>query len=506
MLETVDLSRKLSQEEYKAVFTDLERRLGECQRAAHELGAPLIVVFEGWEAAGKGTCISRLALAFDARGFKVHAIGPPNEEERLHPWMWRFWNKLPSCDRIAIFDESWYQRVLSERVEQAAPKREVLEAYDDILQFERQLSGAGYTIVKCFLHISKAEQKKRLKRLEQDSALSWKVGKREWQRHEQYEDYRQAVEEMFRRTSTAEAPWTIVESHDRRFARVKATETILAAWERAIEAARKPRVAKCARRAKKAVAARTAETNPLDRADLSLTCRPEDYRSELDHWQKVLFELEHQIYVARIPVVIVYEGWDAAGKGGNIRRVVQGLDPRGYEVVPICAPTAEEKAQHYLWRFWRQLPKGGHITIFDRSWYGRVMVERVEGFCTTEEWQRAYQEINEFEHQLASFGTVIVKFWLHLSPEEQLRRFEQRAETPYKAWKLTDEDWRNRDKWATYAQAVGEMIQRTSTPQAPWTIVEAECKLYARLKSLRTVAEAMQAAVERAGQGRKRRR
>jgi polyphosphate:AMP phosphotransferase len=496
MLETADLSRKLSQAEYKAVFTDLERRLGECQRAAREHGAPLIVVFEGWEAAGKGTCISRLALTFDARGFKVHAIGPPNEEERLHPWMWRFWNNLPACDRIAIFDESWYRRVLVERVDQAVAEGEVLEAYDDILQFERQLSDAGYTIVKCFLHISKSEQKKRLKRLEKDPACAWKVTKREWRLHEQYDDYLLAVEEMFRRTSTAEAPWTIVESHDRRFARVKAAETIIAAWERAIQAASKP-PAKSARPArKKASTARTAGTNPLDRADLTLSIAPEDYRRELDRLQETLFELEHQIYVARIPVIIVYEGWDAAGKGGNIRRLVQGLDPRGYEVVPIGPPTAEEKVQHYLWRFWRQIPKGGHITIFDRSWYGRVMVERIEGFCTPEEWQRAYQEINEFEHQLASFGAVITKFWLHLSPEEQLRRFEQRQATPYKQWKLTDEDWRNREKWDQYAQAVGEMIQRTSTPQAPWTIVEAESKQYARTRAIRTVVDAMQAALQ----------
>ena len=239
MLETVDLSRKLDQDEYKAVFAGLEQRLGECQRAAREHGAPLIVVFEGWEAAGKGTCISRLALAFDARGFKVHAVGPPNEEERLRPWMWRFWNQLPSRDRIAIFDESWYRRVLSERVDRTASDREIREAYDDILQLERQLSDAGYTIVKFFLHISKDEQKKRLKRLEKDPALGWKVTKREWRLHEQYEHYLQAVEDMLRRTSTAEAPWTIVESHDRRFARVKAAETILAAWEQAIEAAAK---------------------------------------------------------------------------------------------------------------------------------------------------------------------------------------------------------------------------------------------------------------------------
>ena len=189
---------------------------------------------------------------------------------------------------------------------------------------------------------------------------------------------------------------------------------------------------------------------------------------------------------------MVYEGWDAAGKGGNIKRLTQELDPRGYQVVPITAPTVEEKAHHYLWRFWRQLPKAGHLTIFDRSWYGRVLVERVEGLASEEEWRRAYQEINEFERHLTGAGVVCVKFWLHLSPEEQLRRFQARERTPHKRFKITTEDWRNRARWNDYRAAVSEMIERTSTSMAPWTVVEAEDKLWARVKTLSTLVATLE--------------
>ena len=197
-----------------------------------------------------------------------------------------------------------------------------------------------------------------------------------------------------------------------------------------------------------------------------------------------------------MPVVIAYEGWDAAGKGGNISRLTQNLDPRGYEVVPVAAPNDVEKAHHYLWRFWARMPKAGHITIFDRTWYGRVLVERVEGFCTEAQWRRAYREINGMEQQLAHFGTVLLKFWLHIDADEQLRRFRERQEMAHKQWKITDEDWRNREKMGQYRDAVEEMLHRTTTPYAPWTIVESNCKRYARVKVLETVCEAIRKRLE----------
>jgi polyphosphate kinase 2 (PPK2 family) len=225
--------------------------------------------------------------------------------------------------------------------------------------------------------------------------------------------------------------------------------------------------------------------------NLSLSLTPEEYATRLKKAQATLRELEYEIYLRRVPVVIAYEGWDAAGKGGNIRRLTQNLDPRGYEVVPIAAPNDVEKAHHYLWRFWARMPKAGHITIFDRTWYGRVLVERVEGFCTEAQWRRAYREINGMEQQLAHFGTVLFKFWLHIDAEEQLRRFREREEVAHKQWKIGEEDWRNREKMGHYREAVEEMLHRTTTPYAPWTVVESNCKRHARIKVLETVCEAI---------------
>jgi polyphosphate kinase 2 (PPK2 family) len=521
VLELVDLDRRIPKETYQQVFPALQIRLGECQRAARAAGVPVLVVFEGWDAAGKGTLINHLTQALDPRGFAVHPINAPDQAEQLRPWMWRFWTALPAAGDFAIFDRSWYGRVLLERLEGLTSKREWQRAYREIEQFERQLADAGTVIVKFWLHIGKREQRRRFKRLEDDPVTAWKVGQQEWKRHRQYKRWLEAVEEMLQETDTASAPWTVVEATRGRFARVKVFETVIQAVGQQVAGRDGEPVATGETPVPLAAAGETpvplaassvtpvppvGESHPvpeptesatrqesiLDRVDLSLSLQRDEYQRQLEELHQRLRRLEYELYVARVPAVIVYQGWDAAGKGGNIRRLTQGLDPRGYQVVPIGPPTAEEKAHHYLWRFWRHVPKAGHITIFDRSWYGRVMDERVEGLCTQAEWQRAYREINEFERQLADFGTVIVKFWLQIDRDEQLRRFQARQQTPHKQWKITAEDWRNREKWAQYELAVVEMLQRTSTTYAPWTILEANCKLYARIKALRTVAEALE--------------
>ncbi len=495
MLELVDLTKRLPKDTYKETFPELEARLGACQRAALEAGVPVIVVFEGLDAAGKGSLINRVSQALDPRGFTVHPISAPNDVERYYPWMWRFRSVVPADGKVAIFDRSWYGRVLVERIEDKISRRQGEQAYEDILQFERQLVDAGRVIVKFWLHIDEDEQKKRFKKISKDPVLAWKVGKQEWRHHKKYDKWIEAVEEMLQRTSAAHSPWTVVEATDARFARVKVFETVIEAIEQELQRRKAAPKVKPQPMAKPEVSP-TREHTILDRVDTSLSLEREEYGKQLKKLQKRIFQLEHEIYVARIPAVIVYEGWDAAGKGGNIRRLTRGLDPRGYEVVPIAAPTALEKSHHYLWRFWNKVPKAGHITIFDRSWYGRVMVERIEGFCQEEEWRRAYREINEFERQLADYGTAVIKFWLHIDQEEQLRRFEARQDTPEKQWKITDEDWRNREKYEQYRVSVVEMLQRTSTTYAPWTILEANCKLYARIKALRTVAESLEDALD----------
>jgi len=491
MLEKIDISKKLSKDEYKALISDLELKLGTLQREAKEQRIPVIILFEGWDAAGKGTLINRLILAMDPRGFNVFNTLSPTEEEKFRPFLWRFWIKIPARGRIAILDKSWYGRVLYERIDKLIKKKAWQNAYNEINFFERQLSDDGYIILKFFLHITKKEQKKRFEKLLSNPSTRWRVTDEDWQHHKQYKKYFQAYEDMMAKTDTEFAPWTIIEAHDRRFATIKIFNSVINIIESRIQ---EKRMQKSRKKKLREVNTKIPKltSSILDKADLSLSLNKKDYVKELKKYQQRIRDLEHEVYLKRLPVIIVYGGWDASGKGGNIKRLVQGLDPRGYEVIPISAPNDAELDHHYLWRFWSKLPKAGHIAIFDRSWYGRVLVERIEGFCTEEEWKRAYREINEMEEQLVNFESVLFKFWIHIDPDEQLKRFKARESNPHKKWKISDEDWRNRKKWDQYKIAIDEMLLRTSTVYAPWTIVEGNCKWYARIKVLKTVVETLE--------------
>ena len=490
MLADIDLSKKIPKPDFKKARKVFDLQLPILQRDARQRQVPILIVFEGWDAAGKGTLINELILNLDPRGFNVFNCRPPTEEEQFHPFLWRFWNKVPSRGRMAIFDHSWYRRVLNDRVDGAIQKKQLKQAFTDITSFERQMADDGAIIIKFFLHISKSEQKKRFKKLLSSQATAWRVSKEDLNRHKKYSRYLAAIEDMIAKTDTDYAPWTVIESHDFHFATLKMFATISSAINKSALSSHGPGSLKKAQRPTAPLG--KLDTSILDKVDASLSLEQDDYENLLKKKQNLLRELEYRIYRMRIPVVIALEGWDAAGKGGAIRRLTQRLDPRGYVVEPVAAPNDFEKAHHYQWRFWQKMPKAGHITIFDRSWYGRVLVERVEGFCTEESWRRAYHEINEMEEHLANFGTVLIKFWLHIDSEEQLRRFNERTRTPLKQWKITDEDWRNRRKWNDYKKAVDEMIYRTSTPLAPWTIVESNCKLYGRIKLLDTVIDAIE--------------
>ena len=379
---------------------------------------------------------------------------------------------------------------------------------EEIREFERQLTDDGLVLIKFWMHISKKEQRRRLEDIKADRYESWRVTRQNWQRNRSYKDCGQAAEEMLATTSTANAPWILVEATHRFYRRVRVFDSTLGALRRAVlergllaggsgpgeilQTSPQP-VIPPEMRARAEQVELEGPPKLLERVDLSKRLSRNEYEEKLSSKQERLRELELECYRQRVGVVIVYEGWDAAGKGGNIKRLTQELDPRGYEVIPISAPDATEKAHHYLWRFWKQLPKAGHIAIFDRSWYGRVLVERVEGFATETEWRRSYQEINQFERHITYSGAVLVKFWLHLSPEEQLRRFKEREAIPHKMYKITAEDWRNRTRWNAYRAAVAEMLERTSTSYGPWTVVEAEDKLWARIKTLSTLIEALEA-------------
>lgn len=497
MLETLDLDKRIEKDSYDKSFKELRDKLRDLQQETFDAKIPVAVLFEGWDAAGKGDCIEKLVGRLDPRGYKVHPIYEPLPEERLRPFLWRFWTKIPGRGEVAIFDRSWYGRVMVERVDGIATKQQWQSAYNEIAQFERMLTDDGSVIVKFWLHISEKEQRKRFEKIEKSKYDAWRVTKQDWATHQRYDEYLGAAEEMLERTSTAYAPWTIVEAHDKYYRRIKIFKTLADAMQSALNA--KAEAAKPVRTARASVsvpALKEMET-VLDRVDLKKALSEKKFEEELEKYSVRLRALEFKCFEERMPVVIAYEGWDAGGKGGNIRRVIGSLDPRGYSVIPIAAPKGDEATHHYLWRFWRQIPKAGHLAIYDRTWYGRVLVERVEGFCAEAEWRRAYQEIKEFELSLANFGFVIVKFWLHISKEEQLRRFKEREKLEYKRFKITEDDWRNRDKWDLYRAAVVDMITNTSTTWAPWTIVEANDKYWARIKALRTIVEAIEEGLER---------
>lgn len=467
----------------------LQTRLAQLQQALRARKIPVILLFEGFGAAGKGTLISHLMVNLDPRGFKVHSMQEPTQDQRYYPMMHRYWQRLPARGQLAIFDRSWYREVTLAPLEEKLKKRQLQQRYRIIQDFESMLAADGTVVLKFFLDITKKEQKARFKALEADKDTRWRVTKSDWSHYEHYEQLRGYFDEAIAQTDKPYAPWHRIDAHDKRRALQQVYAYVLDALESALEG-RAPGAAP------ELAPLPTLPVLPLSQVDLSVSQEPNDYRGQLKAAQERLSQLHNRLYLTRTPLILAFEGWDAAGKGGAIKRIARALDPRGYEVVPIAAPTPLEKSHQHLWRFWTALPKDGHVTIFDRTWYGRVMVERIEGFCSEEEWRRAYEEINHFEQELTERGAILLKFWLHISPEEQLRRFHERQNTPEKQWKITDEDWRNREKWPAYEQAVDEMLLRTHRAQAPWIVVEAENKKFARLKVLHSVINAVEEALK----------
>ena len=494
MLEKIDLSKKVDKKTYRRVMDEAEEKLGLLQRECKDAGIPVILVFEGMGAAGKGLQISRLIQALDPRGFDVYACDRPTEDEQMRPFLWRYWTKTPAKGRIAVFDRSWYRSVQVDRFDGLTREDRLGDAYQDILSFEKQLCDDGTVIMKFFLYIDKDEQKKRFKKLEGSKETSWRVTEEDWNRNKDFDRYLKMNEEMLEKTDTDYAPWVIIEAVDKDYAALKIVSTVMDRLEYELEH-RRPEDGKQAQRQESKTRERF-KNGVLSGIDLSKSLTEEEYKTRLKKLQKRLAELHSELYRLRIPVVIGFEGWDAGGKGGAIKRLTSNLDPRGYRVNPTAAPNDIEKVHHYLWRFWNSVPKAGHIAIFDRTWYGRVMVERIEGFCSEAEWRRAYQEINEMESHMANAGAVVLKFWLHIDKDEQERRFKERQANPAKQWKITDEDWRNREKWDQYEEAVNEMLIRTSTTYAPWIVVEGNDKRYARVKVLQTVVDAQEKKVK----------
>ena len=580
MLETVDFSlAPLPKEEYRQRRDALMKRLVVLQQQARERGVGLVVLFEGWDGAGKGSRISDLMYHLDARATSVHVTENLDVEAArafagseygvtgFYPAMQQFWQALGMRGTITFYDRGWYtvatQRMLyaeygdlvlagrsAEGSEKAKGKGKpmaaaIAEARDErhidslrraltsAADFERQLVDDGYLVTKFFVHVTKEAQRKRLVRLHDDPATRWRVDERKLASVDAYEEVYRLYDNLLEGSDFSYAPWHLVNGEDKRRANLEIAKTLVDVLEAALAAAPDAEAAQAAAKAQANSAgalagASCAERTPeeaarvleeAERAAAEASARaprasrfrllpdppeadgkdsapaldPEVYKRELKEQQKRLNRLEMEMYQKRIPLMLMYEGWDAAGKGGNIKRVAQALDARAYTIFPSPAPTKPELLHPHLWRYWTRLPKAGHVGIYDRSWYGRVLVERVEGFASVAEWTRAYDEINEFERELVRWGAILLKFWVDVSPEEQLCRFRDREEDPAKRWKITDEDWRNRDKRPQYQAAVDDMLRLTSTPIAPWIVLESDDKRRARVEALKIINDALEA-------------
>jgi polyphosphate:AMP phosphotransferase len=512
MFEAVEGGERIDKATYEKRVAKLRAALLDLQyRVLSAKKFPVVVVIGGVEGAGKGETVNLLNEWMDPRHIQSHAVGAPTDEEAMRPPMWRFWRRLPPRGKIGIFFGSWYTMPIVRHVNGEASRKDLDLAMAEIRHFETMLAKEGALVVKYWFHIAKQEMKDRLEELEADKHSRWRVTKEDWKRFAKYDDYRRVSERALTETWTNDAPWTLVDGSDPRGRVLFVGESLLSAMSDHLEkhTAEKPAEVPDEPSATAATPAepprkKAARPNgkpkkpaPSVLANLDLTQRlaKKDYEKALAKWQRELALLTRHKRFGKLSPVVVFEGADAAGKGGAIRRVTQALDARLYDVHPVAAPTDEERAQPYLWRFWRHAPRDGKFCIFDRSWYGRVLVERVEGFCAPADWKRAYDEILDFEAQLVRAGCPIAKFWLQISPEEQLRRFKERQDIAWKQFKITDEDWRNREKWSAYQVAASEMIERTSADFARWTVVSAEDKYHARIHILKTLCETLEGAL-----------
>ena len=539
MLEQVDFKKEeLSKQEYKQRYKALVEKLVVLQQQAVNNGIGLVVLFEGWNGAGKGSRISDLMYNLDARATSVYVSPDVDTDEYKHfpgrkhgvsgffPLMKEFWEVLGGRGDITFYDRGWYSKatelMLSHSTsELVLPKEGTRHYLESIRDFEQQLVSDGYVVVKFFMHVRKKAQMKRLNKLYDDAATRWRVPEKKLFSVKDYNDAYKLYDRLLEGSNFEFAPWILLDGEDGRRANIAIAETLVAAIEGALVAKGEDEARRAEEASQLAVDEVAAEAQGLTLAQAkaeaqhsfapessrfeivrdyptveamnhALTIDPDEYKKKLKKLQGKLFRLENLMFQARIPLIIMYEGWDAAGKGGNIKRVAQALDARAYTIIPSPAPTKPELAHPHLWRYWTRLPKAGHVGLFDRSWYGRVLVERVEEITPPERWAQGYDEINEFEHDLVDWGAILLKFWVDVSDEEQLARFKAREQDPAKQWKITPDDWRNREKYPQYKSAIDDMFRLTSTTYAPWLVLESDDKKFARIKALKIIVEALE--------------
>jgi polyphosphate:AMP phosphotransferase len=494
MFETLEVGKRIKSGDFNELELPLRHKLLQAQFELAEQDYPVIIVVAGLDGAGKGSLVHRLNEWMDPRGIETNTFWEHSDEEESRPFFWRFWRRLPARGQIGVFLGSWYTKPAQAAIEEEMDAEELALYCKQIEVFERMLCDDGTLVIKLWLHVSQEVQRQQLEGEAPGKQQNPLVTDHPYDLRGKYQKAIDISEQLILGTDSSHSPWHLLEAQDRHYRDITAGEIILNAMQ--VRAARhkqqlaetdtSPPVPECA----------VAQPTVLDSVDLSLQLEPDEYKRKLAKYQSRLQDLTWRAYRKKRSVIAVFEGWDAAGKGSAIRRVTRAIDPRLYRLIQFAAPTDEEQAHHYLWRFWRNLGRDGRATFFDRSWYGRVLVERVEHFASEEEWQRAYSEINQFEQQLVEHGCIVLKFWIHISQEEQMKRFKARQLEPHKQHKITEDDWRNREKWHDYEIAVDQMVSHTSTRHAPWTLVSGNNKPYARIQILKTFCKTMEKALE----------
>jgi AMP-polyphosphate phosphotransferase len=492
MFESAELGHAVSKRDYERQLPKLREALLDAQlRVLERAEFPVILLAGGVDGGGKGDVVNLLLGWMDPRHIQAHAMGKPSDEESSRPPMWRFWRALPPKGKTGIFFGSWHTALIDDRVYGRIGSAELARSLAEVVRFERMLVDEGALVVKLWMHLTKKAQRARFEKLESRPATAWRVTKQDWKNHEHYDRFRRVSERALRETSTAEAPWTVIEATDARYRDLTVGRALLDAMVQRLDRGRRAPLVRAAPPAAPPLDSRDV----IKELDLSKTLTERQYERRLPILHGRINALSRLKRFGDRALIVVFEGADAAGKGGAIRRVIPALDARRYEVVSVAGPTDEERAQPYLWRFWRHVPRKGHVTLFDRSWYGRVLVERVEGLAETPDWLRAYREIVDFEESLVRGGVIVVKFWLAISKEEQLARFRARQKTSFKRFKITADDWKNRKRWDAYEPAVCDMIDRTSTDLARWHLIEANDKKWARVRILETLRASIEQAL-----------
>ncbi len=485
----------LSKKAYEARVPLLREGLVQLQVKLKDARFKIVLILAGVEGSGRGETINTLGGWLDPRGVETFAFHEPTDEERERPLMWRYWRNLPSTGRIGIFTGSWYTETLREEARSKKALAQLDHELRRIRHFEKLLSDNGTLVIKVWLHLSKDAQRARLRELAADEDTAWRVSPEDWRAHRIHDRLARTAGHILKATNRPGAPWTIIDAEDER-ARNLAIAGLLTQRFREHQRRTARLRAKPARPSSPPKPLRPSGRQRLLALPLDQKMSEKDYEEKRGKWLGRLNRLVRLAATQKRSIVFVFEGWDAAGKGGAIRRLTSAIDARDYRVIPVSKPTDEEKAHHYLWRFWRHVPRAGLVTIYDRSWYGRVLVERIEGFARPNEWRRAFTEINDFEQQLTEHGTIVIKFWMHISRDEQLRRFRAREKTPYKQHKINAEDWRNRRKWSAYEVAIGDMLALTDNRFAPWHLIPANNKRHARLQILKGACQRLTAALE----------